>query len=314
MGTESVNVDVWARRYTQVMRDVKLLYTETPKVGCTSVKHALMRANNFDPATIVSDRGEISREMTVHDRGVWRLPSLVDLSPSQHAHALAGDDGWFSFAIVRSPFDRLVSLWAQKVLLHDPTARLFGLDGGRIDGLSEFDLRASLLLFARDLRSDWSTLRSDDHFAPQFDAVRPDLVNYSVIADITDFSDLASRVDAHLAAAGVAFGGFDRHNEGLRLAWSQVGSDAVAEIVLDLYAVDFSSFALSLDPPHADQKNTPAMFHQFEMQLLQEVRVRNERIMDLAAIAQARLGMRYAAHEFKAGALRRVRRVMGRSG
>ncbi len=272
-----------------------------------------MRVNNFDVAAIVSDRGEVSRDMTVHDRGVWRLPSLTDLSPSQRASALRGEDGWFSFAIVRNPFDRLVSVWAQKVLLRDPTAMLFGIDGSSADDSLQFDLRASLLLFARQLHSQWSTLRGNGHFAPQFDAVRPDLVNYSLIANITDFSDLGNRVGAHLASSGVAFPGFERHNAGLHLNWNQVGADAVADIVRDLYAVDFSSFALSLDAPIADPGNTSAMFNQVEVQLLQEVRARNERIMDLAQIAQARRGMRYAAKEMKAGALKRFHRVMRRT-
>ncbi len=295
------------------MPQSKLLYVETPKVACTSIKHALMRVDGRDPATVVSDKAEVSQTMTVHDRHIWRLPSLLDLSPAQRASALNGTDGWFSFAVVRDPFERVVSLWTQKVLLSDPTSIKFGIDPYPVEpGGPAVELRASFDHFIEQLQSNWAHLRTDGHFAPQAEAVRADLVDYSALVLIGEIGDLERRVADHLAGHGIAFPGFKRHNEGLRLHWSDVGSEHVAETIRHLYVEDFTQFELS-DATPAFATSSRALTA-IETQLLREVRDRNQRIYDLAEIAQSRLGSWYAFREIWRGANKRVREMRSRKG
>ena len=64
----------------------------------------------------------------------------------------------FSFAVVRSPFDRIVSVWAQKVLLVDPDAIKLGVDTiTPVDTATpSVDLRASFEQFVDRLQGDWA--------------------------------------------------------------------------------------------------------------------------------------------------------------
>jgi hypothetical protein len=77
----------------------RLVYISVPKVACTSIKIALM-------GDISHAGDEYSRYMRVHH----------DVSAVQQPRIPRRARGYFKFAFVRNPFDRLVSFYEDKVL------------------------------------------------------------------------------------------------------------------------------------------------------------------------------------------------------
>jgi len=67
-------------------------YIEVPKVACTSIKEAILRADGIDPP---------SRPTTVYSHPHWRCR--------------ASEKPGFAFTFVRHPLDRLVSCYKQKI-------------------------------------------------------------------------------------------------------------------------------------------------------------------------------------------------------
>jgi glycosyltransferase involved in cell wall biosynthesis/predicted O-methyltransferase YrrM len=105
---------------TYVNLDRKYLYCEVPKAACTSMKlliHSLEELPPFTP--FAGDQPEVRREMFVHERSEFKLPSLLDLDDETQRFILSSPE-FFRFTIVRNPYTRLQSAWKDKVLTCAP--------------------------------------------------------------------------------------------------------------------------------------------------------------------------------------------------
>jgi hypothetical protein len=108
------------RLLTFVSLEHKYLYCAVPKAGCTLIKtliHAAERLPNIDISR--SRFPEYRREMFIHDRSQFRMPSLADL-PSATQKRVLTDPAFFRFTVVRNPYRRLESAWRDKVFLCAP--------------------------------------------------------------------------------------------------------------------------------------------------------------------------------------------------
>src|ERR1044071_1292611 len=108
------------RLNTYVSLEHRYLYCAVPKAGCTAIKmliHAAERLPDIDPRQ--SRFREYRREMFIHDRSQFRMPSLLDL-PSDAQERVLSDPAFFRFTVVRNPYRRLESAWRDKVFLCAP--------------------------------------------------------------------------------------------------------------------------------------------------------------------------------------------------
>src|SRR5262249_28283680 len=99
-----------------VSTNLGLVYVETPKAACTVVKWILAIISGHD-IQLVRCRSESNLEMCVHNRNVHPLPSLNDF-PNQQVRDIL--HRYRTFCVVRNPFTRLVSAWANKIRQHEP--------------------------------------------------------------------------------------------------------------------------------------------------------------------------------------------------
>jgi hypothetical protein len=98
----------------------KLLYLETPKAACTTIKGLLRDLCGAPPIEYaVGAQPESRRDMFVHIRSNVPVPSLLDLDDQTQRHVLTAPD-FLRFSIVRNPYTRLVSAWRNKVMLCEP--------------------------------------------------------------------------------------------------------------------------------------------------------------------------------------------------
>jgi hypothetical protein len=91
-----------------------LIYVQIPKVACTSIRYALAKSAGCD---ISSDHRDI------HDRQYFRDARWT---------SLGWEPAFFSFAVVRNPWDRLVSLYEHVNRPTDPQTWIQQIDGVRI--------------------------------------------------------------------------------------------------------------------------------------------------------------------------------------
>jgi hypothetical protein len=104
---------------TFVLESYSVMYLDTPKAGCTSIKTALCRLLDDFKFPQESDSRETARDMFVHDRSRIPLKSLLDLNRADQFRVLFSNL-WKRFCVVRNPFDRVFSAWYSKVLLREP--------------------------------------------------------------------------------------------------------------------------------------------------------------------------------------------------
>ncbi len=161
-----------------------MLFVPTPKVACTSLMWALVDLEDARTGR-VSESAMFEAEATVHDRAVHSLRSLGDLSVSERAEVLS-DAGWARFAVTRNPYERVLSAWADKVLLGhvdylgSPLDHLFS--SGPSAWSDGVDLGALFRSFVHQLPSNRVQF-ADVHLAPQVDVLAVDRVPYSHLAE-----------------------------------------------------------------------------------------------------------------------------------
>lgn len=282
----------------------KIVYISVTKVACTSLRWMVAdlageRRENFYPAV----GAQQTRLMTIHGpRDRWQhSPQLKDLSPEE-LEQVSTENGWLIFAVVRDPWSRLWSAWQSKFLvrhafytdhyLHEPWfPRVPGKPADVVEDFQTFVL-------ARP----WEThelLRTDWHFKPQVESVRPDGVNYTKIYQLRELSTLFSDVRSHLEGLGMPTELYTpRANETPLPLTREVLSPEVSAVVEDSYRRDFEAFGedwaldrLKYDP---DGWSADAIAHAAYHT------VANERIGDLRAEArrvQRRLDKALAANE-----------------
>jgi hypothetical protein len=297
---------VWVSNYTFAIPELKILYVATLKAACTSLMQMFTQLAGRAPMT-ETDASVVSDDMLVHVRDWNGIPHLFDIPSSVRADALHGDDGWLTFSVVRNPYQRCASAWANKVLLEDPHALDWDClvaDVERDDG--SIDLRGSFEAFLARLESEWPRLRANGHFGPQVDTVRPDLVDYTLVARTDSLGALEAALARHLGPYGVSFAGIPRANESFGVGWDAVASESAASTIVRLYGDDFEAFGYPLEPPTVAAGPGSASLTPRETRLLREIRDRNHRIHQLSSLAKRRTGGRYGAHEFWRGAVRKL--------
>lgn len=182
-------------RQAMMADEKKLLYLPIAKNACSSVK------------TLIAELGGMPKLQPgedIHAVLDLGLNNLVLLHRDDtEIHAMLSDPSWMRFAILRDPYDRLVSLYVEKFVRHRTHV------GGRItidpvlkralnkDKLTEADYEQGISfdMFARDLMSEPAE-RLDPHWRPQ--SLYLSHINYTHLYTVDNLSVLKQDLEQHL--------------------------------------------------------------------------------------------------------------------
>lgn len=268
------NFGVWRLLYgTFASPGGKYLYVETAKAACTSIKHLMLELDGvrFDPRLTRPYFRETRMDMTVHQRALLPVPTVLDLPQNELRDALSGAAGWFTFGVCRNPYSRLVSVYENKVRQREP---------GYQDQLSRFagdayadDLRVGFAAYVAGIRDDMMT-SSDAHLMPQSDLLLVRTINYTKIFHVEQLAQLGEALSKHLDGRPIAFGRFNssRYDD-----WRSYYTPETARIVAELYAADFTQLGYEIDS-WTSGPDEPIVVGRLERALLEEIQARNEMI------------------------------------
>lgn len=231
--------DIYSRlRYsTFVNFNRRYLYFEVPKAACTTIKSILHKVERLPPITpFVGPLSEVSRELFIHDRDQFELPSLVDFDDKKQREILELDDV-FRFTVVRNPYGRLQSGWRDKVLTCQPLVRNLYL---RLKGSLPTPRQASSFISFAEFLEFISTESPDDwdpHWRIQADHLFLKALNFSHIGKV---EEIEKTVELFCNKTGFSSAPSDGiRNESLGIMRYD---ETLAARTWDLYERDFDAF------------------------------------------------------------------------
>lgn len=263
----------------------RLLYIETPKAACTSLKWVMAELAGKTP--VLTAMGfETQLEMTIHFRDIHPLPALTDL-PRREAEQVLKGDGYLRFCAVRNPYTRLIAAWSNKIRQIEPgygetcaAIRVFHGDRG-------VQRAPSFREFALWVVSTCDPDASDGHWRPQFNLLHPQIIDYDFVlkteslgADLQkvfDASPTLQRADARSMLSRF------RYNESLPFAQANLYDEDLARRVASYYKDDFEVFGYDLDSWRNIVDRRPLTFSELEAASLSAIQNRNALIEALVA-------------------------------
>lgn len=218
---------------------LRCMYVETPKVGCTTVKASLQRAEGATGAAAAGHH-------EVHDKD--RSPLRSPLDDLRLFWRFLRSAEVFRFAFVRNPYSRLLSGYLQKIALHSDTLER----EGRAIRCRKLKLpihdEVSFGQFARAVARR-SPHMLDMHWRPQILLTLPDLIDYSFVGRFERFDDDLGEVCTRL---GVDRSEIVVRQEHRTAAMDQLGRYYTPEIQTLVYATfeeDFVTYGYPRDLP-----------------------------------------------------------------
>lgn len=261
-------------------RSTNTYYVATPKVGCTTLKWWFFELTGHSRADIAAAMSaESEPDLTIHDTFHLVAPDITGLDRGALLRPIT-DPSVFRFAVVRNPFARLFSAFQSKILLRE------GLQTEKLADRSFVEKRVQTLEglrfafeeFLEFVITDLASGTPDVHWATQYALLRPDAINYSMIAKLEDTrllsKTLQARVPTHLPPP------FERPTNRSLIPYApEYYSKKSIELVQAGFAADISGFDYpSLPPPG---RNISEVELDMAIHAMHLIRGRNERITEL---------------------------------
>lgn len=272
----------------------KILYVETPKAACTTVKEFLRELCGAPPIKLqIGPLWETRRDMFIHVRANVPLPSLLDLDQETQRRVLTAPD-FLRFSIVRNPYDRLVSAWRNKILLCEPGyeyvyRRIMG------DVPPVHDKKTlSFEQFLEFVEGEMDLGICNPHWRRQVDLLLYPAIPYTHIGQLERFQDTVALIKQH-ASRGPPVRFAKSNSAGAGGGHSPIDDDMAVRIQ-QLYAADFEAFGYSKESWRRTPTAAGENDHVPQARFLDEVIERNlviSRLYEEYALLEARYRRRY---------------------
>lgn len=290
---------------TLVAPSLKIMYTPTPKVACSTIKLMLATAEQSHRTDLIDQitNPSVSRPQTIHDPVINGLPRLVDL-PKKEIENIFRSPDWVRVAALRDPVARSYSAWENRIFRRAPgeTARAIELSKDvLVDG--RLDLAGSFALFAKMLGEHTDAFTIDQHFLPQAHIVRTDVINYDMLirvdkkGDMDRLSNLISERSGKTITAS-------RLNEGMKVDLSKICDAHTANRLMATYHMDYEAFGFEKREyaPSVD----PYLLSSAETQLVYQLRGVMERLLSVSQASAKQAGARYGFRQIQKALVRRA--------
>ncbi len=216
----------------------KILYVETPKAACTTIKHFLRTLCHAPPLQYpIGSLRETRRDMFIHVRANVPLPSLLDLDDDTQRHVLAAPD-FLRLAIVRNPYTRLTSAWRNKIMVCEPGYEyVYRKVMGDIPPLRQKKL-LTFEQFLQFVEQETSLSTCNPHWRRQVDLLLYPAISYSHIGKMERMSETAAVLQEHVGTSVPVH--FDSSNR--TAGRGDPLDEQAAARILALYRSDFETF------------------------------------------------------------------------
>lgn len=253
------------------------------------------------PPSVISSRGEQSRDQTIHDPVIRGLPNLASLERRERA-TIFEDPSWIRFCVTRDPYSRLLSGWLNRVLLNsaDALGEDLAASGDVMRQGLPTDLGEGFRGFVRHVLDPASPRLTDDHFVPQVSLIRPDVFPYTDVVKLKELNSFVARIAAS-STTRQRFVSLET-NVSLRVDPRSVFDAATATLVDDYFSEDFTQ--LGYQHVQFERVADPVPVSVREMELISIIREKSDRLHDLQKLNEPSLTLRDTAW--------RVRRALGR--
>lgn len=234
---------------TFVSLEHKLLYTETPKAACTTIKHLLRELSHAPPIKYeIGPLHETRRDMFIHVRANVPLPSLIDLDNDTQEQVLK-DPAYLRFCIVRNPYSRVISAWRNKIIQCEPGYQLiYKRLAGEFPPLERKPI-PSLNAFIHFLQSEQNLDNCNPHWQRQITHVLYSAISYTHIGKLEALPETLSHLQSHLGTSTQL--NLTSKNRSVGDSHSNYLTKSAAEIIYQLYKDDFTTFNYSADSWHS---------------------------------------------------------------
>jgi len=229
-----------------VLPEWRLAYVSVPKNACTSLKWLVAELGGEDLEAL--RQGGLgyspSLEGKIHYRERWQVVPPLSAVDQELWDQVSHDDGWMVFGVLRDPRLRLFSAWQDKYLLRNPGYwRTWGESESPLPSTFE-QVAAEFAEFCSAMAADPEhPARRDGHFRAQTNALRPDVVPYRRLYDMSELGELMSDLNQHVAALGhpgdLVLG---RSNSSPFKPCGALFENGVREDIEKIYAEDFARF------------------------------------------------------------------------
>lgn len=218
----------------------KLIYVETPKCACSSLKSLLLEWCGRSKLVFFPTAAETKISMHVHVRNQLPLRSLVTIVAEDQDWDKKLS-GWFCFALVRHPVERLFSAWRDKVFLVEPGFEEYHRKLGQGRPYVDWQDFADWILANEDLS------RCNRHWRLQTRILEVTRYLPFRIYRMTAMDSLAKDLGNHVA--GLSLGSnmieLPRINEGFSLRLKDFVSGELAKRIEAAYSADMAAFGFS---------------------------------------------------------------------
>lgn len=242
---------------------MRIVYVPTPKVACTSLKWAMAEAEGTRRDVFVPGTGP-GGDASIHSPLNHGLRALSDLSGSLRQQVLESDE-WIRFCVIRSPYERLLSAWLDRVLLQIRHPLDLLPDGG-------FDYGVAFRSFARDFDRE-HPVWTNPHFTSQNELLDPHHFPFTHVVELGGLPQFVDAIQKH-GGARTRFALGDRRNITLALRPEHVFDADTARHVESVYADDFETFGYTAES--FPEVAAPMRLTDNELRLVHLVRERDQ--------------------------------------
>ena len=290
---------------TLVAPSLKIMYTPTPKVACSTIKLMLATAQGSHRADLIDQitNPSVSRPQTIHDSVINGLTRLVDL-PQREINNIFRSSDWVRVAALRDPVARSYSAWENRIFRRAPGETARAIELARdvlVDG--RVDMAASFALFAQMLGEHTDAFTIDQHFLPQAHIVRTDVINYDMLIQVDKKGDM-DRLSTLISERSGKNITASRLNEGMKVNLAKLCDVHTANRLMATYFMDYEAFGFA-KRDYAPSVE-PYLLSSAETQLVYQLRGVMERLLSVSQASTKQAGARYGLSRIRKAVMRRA--------
>ncbi len=265
------------------------IFMETPKAACSSLKWIISDLENRQVQHKHCGYGT-QPGMVIHARASHGIKNLMQVNETERLRLII-DNQVTRFCVVRNPYARLASAWADKIRQKEPNYEKVWLQVAKHCN-TDPSFCPTFSQFVRWLVDTQQPDKCNAHWRGMSYLLLPELLSYTHVLHTENLVDELDAVLRLIAPTQNASELLKKHrtNESLPMDWKACYDEETAKRVADFYKTDFERYGYSLDSWKSkaetisladENKALREQLRRYETSALEAVRARNDVIFEL---------------------------------